>query len=96
MKYIILGMVGIPVGGFLISAIYHYWITGTCIMKPDLSGIKLMYKKIKRMWLNNSQTKYLTELARDPVLCWRRTQKKCRDKSLMNALLLIVIIYERL
>ena len=43
MKYIILGMVGIPVGGFLISAIYHYWITGTCIMKPDLSGIKLMY-----------------------------------------------------
>ena len=66
MKYIIAGLAGIPIGGFCIAAIYHYWRSGTCIVTVDLTDIKLILKKIQLKWLNN-RPKYLASKTQDPV-----------------------------
>ena len=66
LKFIIAGFVGIPVGGLALSSLYHYWLNGTCIVSPDLTAIKTLYKKIKRSWYNNKKSKYLTEIVQDP------------------------------
>ena len=64
MKWFILGIVGIPCGGMLITSIYHYIYTGRCIF--DTEPIKKIYRRVIRWWHLHKKSKYLTELTQDP------------------------------
>ena len=64
MNNFILGIVGIPVVGYIIAATYHLHFTGSCIC--DTTPIRQLYSKIRRWWIIHCKsTKYLTELAQD-------------------------------
>ena len=49
MEWFIGGIVGIPIGGLVISSVYHWWRNETCIF--DTKPIYDMIYKMKRSWV---------------------------------------------